>query len=133
MQTQISKTFYFDMAHRLTFHDGACRNIHGHSYSLEIFLQGPVDSDGMIMDYSDLKKLVGEKILQRLDHSLAVFEQDPLLMGRFDPSLKQIVFPFETTAENLVHWILTELRKTDKRVVKAVLWETRNNKAECSI
>jgi len=133
MKTEISKTFFFDMAHRLTFHEGACRNIHGHSYTLEIFLQGPVDSQGMILDYGDLKKLVAEKILNRLDHSLAVYEQDSLLMGRIDPSLKQIIFPFETTAEHLVQWILQELRKTEKRVVRAVLWETRNNKAECSI
>ncbi|HEU4716904.1 MAG TPA: 6-carboxytetrahydropterin synthase, partial [Bacteroidia bacterium] len=31
---RVSKVFRFEMAHALSGHDGPCKNIHGHSYSL---------------------------------------------------------------------------------------------------
>ncbi len=132
MKTAISKDFSFDMAHRLTFHEGLCRNIHGHTYRLDVTLEGDPDSRGMIMDYADLKSLVHELIIEKLDHALAVYEQDSLLMGKFDPSLKQIIFPFETTAENLVAWIFREISRREPRLAEVTLWETPGNKAVCT-
>ncbi|MCK5520188.1 MAG: 6-carboxytetrahydropterin synthase [Candidatus Marinimicrobia bacterium] len=117
------------MAHRLTFHEGLCRNIHGHSYMLEIYIEGENDKNGMIMDYADLKELVKNSIIEQLDHCIAIYEKDELLIGKLPQSLKQFIFPFETTAENLVKWILNELNKIDNRIRKAELWETRNSKA----
>jgi len=42
------------MAHRLPFHDGGCRNVHGHSYSMTIELVGEPDRNGMVLDYFDM-------------------------------------------------------------------------------
>ena len=65
---RITKEFTFETGHALYGHDGKCKNIHGHSYKLSVTVLGkPVlDSNGpkfgMIMDFSDLKKIVKKKL-----------------------------------------------------------------------
>ena len=73
---RITKEFKFEMAHALLDHDGPCKNIHGHSYLLSITLKGnPIEDtsnpkEGMVVDFSDLKKLVNEEIVNPFDHAL---------------------------------------------------------------
>ncbi len=64
---RISKEFQFEMAHALYGYNGPCKNIHGHSYKLCVCVIGDVIKDetnaknGMVMDFSDLKKIVQTK------------------------------------------------------------------------
>ena len=73
---KLTKKFNFDMAHALFGHDGHCKNIHGHTYQLEITVEGiprerlGTTNDGMVMDFGVLKSLVNELILNKLDHAL---------------------------------------------------------------
>ena len=73
---RITKEFKFEMAHALLDHDGPCKNIHGHSYQLSVTLKGnPIENssnpkEGMVVDFSDLKKLVNEEIVNPFDHAL---------------------------------------------------------------
>ncbi len=106
---RVTKRFHFEMAHTLYEYDGLCRNIHGHSYNLEVTLIGePLSQpghpkDGMVMDFGDLKKIVKEHIVSRFDHSLMVNrlvprEQVELLhktTGRI------IMVDFQPTTENI--------------------------------
>ncbi|MBU7032504.1 MAG: 6-carboxytetrahydropterin synthase QueD [Theionarchaea archaeon] len=69
MKTRLSRTFTFDAAHRLTDYQGACGRIHGHTYTLVITVEGELDSRGMVIDFFDLKILVEESIISRLDHT----------------------------------------------------------------
>ncbi len=75
---RITKKFHFEMAHALVGYDGLCRNIHGHSYELSVTVTGCVTEDkaspkcGMLMDFSDLKHLVEERIVSRFDHALVL-------------------------------------------------------------
>ncbi|MEA1986343.1 MAG: 6-carboxytetrahydropterin synthase QueD [Candidatus Marinimicrobia bacterium] len=131
MKRQISKTFYFSMAHRLTFHKGKCKNLHGHTYKLEIEISGNVDSNGMIMDFGDIDKIVSENIIEKLDHSTAIYDKDKLLLENFPKVLMHNIFPFETTAENLSKWIYEKL--TDKiKINKVRLWESATSQATYS-
>ena len=63
------------MSHALEGYDGACRNIHGHSYKFFVTVAGtPADDDknpknGMVMDFGDLKRIVNERVIQRYDHA----------------------------------------------------------------
>lgn len=125
----ISKTFTFDMAHRLTFHAGKCRNLHGHTYRLEVFLTGEPDENGFIADFADLKTTVKTQVINKLDHSVAIYDQDEILMPAIPESLKRVIFPFETTAENLVQWIFRTIDKYDHRISQVILWETPTSKA----
>ena len=69
---QITKFFEFEAAHQLVkegFNYGKCENVHGHSYKMQVHLFGGPGSDGMIMNFSHLKKLVKENIIDVVDHS----------------------------------------------------------------
>ena len=80
---RITKEFTFETGHALYGHDGKCKNIHGHSYKLSVTVLGNPVSDsndpkfGMIMDFSDLKKIVKEEILTRFDHATIFNKNTP--------------------------------------------------------
>lgn len=75
---RLTKEFSFEMAHFLPGYDGLCQNVHGHSYLLKVTVAGQPSADesspkfGMVMDFSDLKKIVGEEVVGRLDHALMI-------------------------------------------------------------
>lgn len=64
----IKKDFTFDAAHFLTKYHGKCENLHGHTYSLSVTLEGEPGIDGMIIDFQELSDLVRKDILTKLDH-----------------------------------------------------------------
>ena len=72
----ITKEFSFEAAHHLLNYDGACANVHGHSYKLKVTVSGNIDpanteyaNDCMIMDFKDLNKLVMNHIIHTHDHA----------------------------------------------------------------
>ena len=80
---RITKKFGFEMAHALWNYDGACKNIHGHSYKLFVTVRGePVQDEnnvktGMVMDFGDLKQIVNRTIVKRFDHCMVVSRKAP--------------------------------------------------------
>mgnify|MGYP001129623143 CR=1 FL=1 len=107
---RVTKEFSFEMAHALWNYDGACRNIHGHSYRLFVTILGISETDenqvkfGMVMDFKDLKTIVKKNVVDELDHSLVVFRKAE---GESLDSVRKmyekvIVFDFQPTCENLV-------------------------------
>ena len=107
---RISKLFTLEMGHALLGHDGQCKNIHGHSYKLYVVLRGTPKSesghpkDGMVMDFTDLKKIVKQKILDRFDHALVLNDHTSeavrsTLSAHFE---KVVLVPFQPTCENLL-------------------------------
>jgi 6-pyruvoyltetrahydropterin/6-carboxytetrahydropterin synthase len=65
----VRRRFTFEAAHELPNHPGKCRRLHGHSYALVVSVEGPVEEEsGMVIDFSELKKVVHDLILERLDH-----------------------------------------------------------------
>ncbi|MDA3881998.1 MAG: 6-carboxytetrahydropterin synthase QueD [Bacteroidales bacterium] len=107
---RITKEFVFDMAHALHEYNGLCRNIHGHTYKLQVCLKGAINEDsssptkGMVMDFGDLKKIVKTDIVDRFDHALVLNkEHDPHEdIKKFQQEDKYIIVPFQPTCENLV-------------------------------
>ena len=108
---RLTKEFSFEAAHALEGYDGRCREIHGHSYRLFITIKGEPESDpdspkyGMVMDFGDLKHIVNEQIVNRLDHSFMMrrtpdAERLAAELGyRFD---RVILTDFQPTTENLL-------------------------------
>lgn len=78
---RITKQFGFETAHALHGYDGKCKNIHGHSYKLDVTVMGTPISDasnpkyGMVIDFGDLKKIVKEEIVDVFDHA-TIFNQN---------------------------------------------------------
>lgn len=66
----VIKEFKFDAAHYLPSYNGKCERLHGHTYKLLVKVEGYPDEEGMIMDFTLLKKVVQDKVLSLLDHSL---------------------------------------------------------------
>jgi 6-pyruvoyltetrahydropterin/6-carboxytetrahydropterin synthase len=78
---RITKQFNFETGHALYGYDGKCKNVHGHSYKLSVTVSGAPITDnthvnfGMVIDFSDLKKIVKEEIVDIFDHA-TVFNQN---------------------------------------------------------
>ncbi|MBN1820950.1 MAG: 6-carboxytetrahydropterin synthase [Prolixibacteraceae bacterium] len=110
---RVTKRFHFEMAHSLFEYDGLCKNIHGHSYNLEITISGqPLKNpghpkDGMILDFTDLKNIVKTNITQQFDHSLMVnslVPEDQMELLKKTTN-RLIVVDFQPTTENIVTYI----------------------------
>jgi len=100
-------------------YDGLCRNIHGHSYNLEVTLIGESRKqpghakDGMVLDFSDLKNIVKAQIVNRFDHALMV---NSLIPEKQKGLIKQttgrvIEVDFQPTSENIVAYIAEILQQ----------------------
>jgi 6-pyruvoyltetrahydropterin/6-carboxytetrahydropterin synthase len=138
---RITKQFTFDMAHALYGHNGPCRNIHGHTYKLSVTLLGKVISDfgntkdGMVVDFSVLKKIVQKEIISLYDHALQLNADSPHaeLTGLRENFEKVIYFENQPTCENLVLAIASTLNKLMPKGVilhHVSLQETPTAKAE---
>jgi len=126
MNMMVVKQFEFAAGHFLPGYPGKCANPHGHNFVLEIGVEGFVNSEtGMVMDFSKLKKIVSQEIVDILDHS-------------FLNDLKRDKFPWQMpTAENIVDWVLWKLLHLwedseweDGEIALVRLWETSTSYAE---
>lgn len=129
------------MAHALYGYDGPCKNIHGHSYSLEVTVAGtPLDNPahpkhGMVMDFSDLKAIVKDQIVDRLDHALLLNGNSPHRdIPELDENFEKVVFvDYQPTCENMLSDFVKRIQKLLPSSVKLVtlkLKETPNSYAE---
>ena len=107
---RVTKEFSFEMAHALWNYDGPCRNVHGHSYRLFVTLNGkPLDDtdnpkNGMVIDFSDLKKIVKREIVDVFDHCVVVSrhfdkEKTDMFSALFGNT---VLVDYQPTCENLV-------------------------------
>lgn len=137
----MTKEFHFEMAHALWNYDGACRNIHGHSYRLFVTLIGTpntrVDDPklGMVLDFKELKKLVKQPIVDFLDHSLVLYRaaEGAGLEAVRHMYEKVHVFDFQPTCENLVLYIVDTIQSAlppDLQLQSVKLHETATSFAE---
>ena len=106
---QITTRLEFDAGHRIPNHKSQCRNLHGHRYVLEITLSGDIitqeetSEDGMVMDFSDVKRIARESVVDVWDHAFLVFKGDSMVLDFLNtlPNHKTVVFPTVPTAENM--------------------------------
>ena len=143
----ITRKLEFDAGHRIPDHKSQCRNLHGHRYALEITLEGePVDdpdsSDhGMLMDFSDVKTLAKDNLVDLWDHAFIVHEGDLQIRNLLDqiPGHKTVVVDRVPTAENLVAIafetldpLYTERFGHGLKLRKLRLYETPTSWADCN-
>jgi 6-pyruvoyltetrahydropterin/6-carboxytetrahydropterin synthase len=138
---RVTKRFTFEMAHALRCHDGLCANIHGHSYVLDITLEGtPADApghpkDGMVIDFADLKRIV-KPVADRYDHALLLHERERESVKQNDPLFGRVILtPYQPTCENILLAIVEELApqfSAEAKLCAARLQETATSWAEWS-
>ncbi len=108
---RITKQFSFETGHALYGYDGKCKNVHGHSYKLSVTVIGEPITDrsnvkfGMVIDFSDLKKIVREEVVEVFDHATVFNETTPHLeLARELESRGHhvILVDYQPTSENMV-------------------------------
>lgn len=137
---RVTKEFHFDMAHALNGYNGACKNIHGHSYHLAVCLKGPIKNDetdsenGMVIDFSVLKKTVQTQVIEEFDHALMLNADSPHAEVLNQPLFeKTLLVPFQPTCENILIEIERRIKPyLPENVVFHHLWlrETSGSYAE---
>jgi 6-pyruvoyltetrahydropterin/6-carboxytetrahydropterin synthase len=108
---RITKQFSFETGHALYGYDGKCKNVHGHSYKLSVTVIGKPISDntnvkfGMVIDFTDLKKIVKEEIVDAFDHATVFNKNTPHIeLARELESRGHhiILVDYQPTSENMV-------------------------------
>jgi len=127
---QVSREFTFDAAHRITNHPGKCRSCHGHTWRVQVTVDGPVDSaTGMVLDFYDLKRIGAALFDERWDHAALLASWDPLVSACQKVGSRLEVFPWEPTSENLAQEIVRyfrDLLPPAVRLARVQVWETPN-------
>jgi 6-pyruvoyltetrahydropterin/6-carboxytetrahydropterin synthase len=109
MRTSVTRSFTFEAAHQLPWHPGKCQRLHGHSYRLEVTVEGPIGDQGIVVDFGDIKEVVRRDVIARYDHQyLNDLMENP-------------------TAELLAHEIWKTVEAADLPVSRIRLWETADS------
>jgi 6-pyruvoyltetrahydropterin/6-carboxytetrahydropterin synthase len=120
--TEVTKRWNFDAAHHLPHHSGKCRNVHGHTYAVEVSVRGSVQpargrsDDGMVLDFGALSDVWKSALEPLLDHR----------------NLNETVGGlgcWPTTAENLARWIGERFAAHGIMVASVSVWETPTSRA----
>jgi len=145
----ITKEIEIDMAHRVCFHKSKCRNLHGHRYKIEVWVDDKIidthwASDyGMVIDFSDLKQIMIEVLDEQHDHWAIFYNEDPYrellkeMIALWDQNPNKLHFVwFVPTAENLaMYWFAqlhVRLHEKGIKLAHVKVYETPTSTATCT-
>jgi 6-pyruvoyltetrahydropterin/6-carboxytetrahydropterin synthase len=122
---RVSREIDFCYGHRLLNYDGKCKYLHGHNGRAIITIESAtLDERGMVLDFSDIKKVVSTWIDEKLDHRMLLSKTDPVV-----PILEKMGEPLflmeeNPTAENIARLIFEFTASRGFPIVECQLWET---------
>jgi 6-pyruvoyltetrahydropterin/6-carboxytetrahydropterin synthase len=124
---RVAREISFCYGHRLLNYEGKCRHLHGHNGRAVISLESPgLDSKGMLVDFSEIKRHVQRWIDENLDHNMILCREDPLLPLLIERGERVFVMDRNPTAENIARLIFEQAVQAGLPVVEVLLWETDN-------
>ena len=121
----VTKRIDFCYGHRLLDYDGICKHPHGHNAVAEIEVRTDVlDTRNMVVDFSDIKRVVKGWIDRELDHKMILRHDDPLVKPL--QSLGEPIFIIDSnpTVERIARLIYEVSREQGLPVVRVTVWET---------
>ncbi|GAB4115133.1 MAG: 6-carboxytetrahydropterin synthase QueD [Sideroxydans sp.] len=142
---QITRRLEFDAGHRIPNHASQCRHLHGHRYAIEITLSGDVvrtagvSVEGMVMDFTDVKRIAKAQVVDAWDHAFLVYRNDTVVLDFLNtlPQHKTVVLDVVPTAENLARVAFERLDGAYQDIYgnhlqleRVRLFETPNNWAD---
>ena len=125
---RVTKEIHFCYGHRLLNYAGKCKNLHGHNGKAVITLEAAgLDALDMVVDFTQIKKLVGAWIDETLDHKMILHRDDPAL-----PELRRlgepvVVLDANPTAETIAKLIFDRAASQGLPVTEVTLWETETS------
>lgn len=143
---QITRRLEFDAGHRIPNHGSQCRHLHGHRYAIEITLSGEMiaaegaSEQGMVMDYSEVKRIAKEKLVDAWDHAFLVYRGDHTVLDFLNgiPGHKTVVLDAPPTAEylamlafGLLNGAYRDTYGNHLQLERVRIYETPNNWADC--
>ena len=117
---RITKQFTFETGHALYGYDGKCKNVHGHSYKLSVTVIGSPITDssnvkfGMVIDFTDLKKIVKEEVVDQFDHATVFNQNTPHIELAKELQSRDhhvILVDYQPTSENMVIDFAAKIKK----------------------
>lgn len=123
MQT-ISIVLTWCMGHRIHHHEGKCKRLHGHTYSVELTLTGTVEHD-FICDFNEVKGIVKAFLDDEVDHKTMIYARDPIL-----PYLRNVIpddlciVSFVPTVENISKWLYLSMKTMIPKLSKVTVSES---------
>ena len=115
MEAEVIKTFQFEAAHSLPNVPAGhkCRNIHGHSYRVDVHVTGPVDQrSGWVIDFGEVVRVVAP-IIAELDHRL----------------LNDVQGLANSTAENIGRYLFERISPALPNLAAMTVWESETSRA----
>jgi 6-pyruvoyltetrahydropterin/6-carboxytetrahydropterin synthase len=143
----ITTRLEFDAGHRIPSHKSQCRNLHGHRYAIEITLTGDIiqqenaSENGMVMDFSDVKAIARQAVVDLWDHAFLVYKGDTEVLEFLNslPDHKTIVMDRVPTAENMaaeafriLNGCYKDIYGNHLRLERVRLYETPNSWADAT-
>jgi len=130
MPYSVTKRLDFCYGHRLMDYDGVCRHLHGHNALVEIDIQADeLDHRHMVVDFSDVKRLVKAWVDRELDHKMILRRDDPLVAVLQAQGEPLFLIDGNPTAERLAKLIYDQARSLGFNVVEVRFWETPTSAA----
>ncbi|HUW28886.1 MAG TPA: 6-carboxytetrahydropterin synthase QueD [Sulfuriferula sp.] len=142
----ITRRLEFDAGHRIPNHTSQCKHLHGHRYAIEITLSGDIitaegqSEQGMVMDFSDVKRIAKEQVVDAWDHAFLAYRGDKVVCDFLAslPNHKTIILEVVPTVENLAQIAFDILNPAYRdtygnhlRLKQVRIYETPNNWADC--
>ncbi len=122
---RVAREIDFCYGHRLLNYEGKCRHLHGHNGRLIVTFEAPtLDARGMVIDFTDLKRIVSQWVDDHLDHRMILCRDDPVV-----PILQQLGEPLflmdeNPTVENIARVIHEFAAAQGLPIVETALYET---------
>jgi 6-pyruvoyltetrahydropterin/6-carboxytetrahydropterin synthase len=124
---RVTRQIDFCYGHRLLNYAGKCRYLHGHNGRAEIVIESAtLDERGMVMDFSDIKRVVSTWIDEHLDHRMILHRDDPAISYLQTLGEPLHVVDCNPTAENIARLIHEFAAGQGFPIVETRLWETPN-------
>jgi 6-pyruvoyltetrahydropterin/6-carboxytetrahydropterin synthase len=122
---RVTRQIDFCYGHRLLDYDGKCRYLHGHNGRAEITIDSrTLDARGMVVDFSDIKRVVSKWIDDTLDHRMILRRDDPAVEALAGLGEPMHLIDVNPTAENIAKLIFDYAASQGIPITECRLWET---------
>lgn len=129
----VTKRIDFCYGHRLLDYDGVCKHLHGHNAMVEVDVRAEaLDDRNMVVDFSDIKRVVKAWIDRELDHKLILRHDDPLVPALQAAGEPIYLLDSNPTIERIAKLIFDKSREQGLNVSAVRVWETPTSMTEYS-